>query len=58
MFDYKNYLKPAFKRIGIKQIELTQKLGKSNQTIKGLVAGTNCPSYDGHIQVMKFRFKG
>ncbi|OEZ33079.1 repressor [Francisella endosymbiont of Amblyomma maculatum] len=53
MFDYKNDLKPALKRIGMKQIELAQKLGKSDRTIKGWVAGTNCPSYDGHIQVMK-----
>ena len=53
MFDYKTDLKSALKRIGMKQIELAQKLGKSDRTIKGWVAGTNCPSYDGHIEVMK-----
>lgn len=53
MFDYKTDLKPALKRIGMKQVELAQKLGKSDRTIKGWVAGTNCPSYDGHIEVMK-----
>ncbi|MBY7735304.1 LexA family protein [Francisella philomiragia] len=53
MFNYKTDLKPALKRIGMKQIELAQKLGKSDRTIKGWVAGTNCPSYDGHIEVMK-----
>lgn len=53
MFDYKTDLKPALKRIGMKQVELAQKLGKSDRTIKGWVAGTNCPSYDGHIEVMR-----
>ncbi len=53
MFDYKTDLKPALKRIGMKQVELAQRLGKSDRTIKGWVAGTNCPSYDGHIEVMR-----
>ncbi|MEY8702657.1 LexA family protein [Francisella philomiragia] len=53
MFNYKTDLKPALKRIGMKQVELAQKLGKSDRTIKGWVAGTNCPSYDGHIEVMR-----
>ncbi|WP_150464557.1 LexA family protein [Francisella sp. XLW-1] len=53
MFDYKTDLKPALKRIGMTQIELAKKLGKSDRSIKGWVAGTNCPSYDGHIEVMK-----
>ncbi|EDN34967.1 prophage repressor protein [Francisella tularensis subsp. tularensis FSC033] len=53
MFNYKTDLKPALKRIGMKQIELAKKLGKSDRTIKGWVAGTNCPSYDGHIEVMR-----
>ena len=53
MFDYKTDLKPALKRVGMKQIDLAKKLGKSDRTIKAWVAGTNCPSYDGHIEVMK-----
>lgn len=53
MFNYKTDLKPALKRIGMTQIELAKKLGKSDRSIKGWVAGTNCPSYDGHIEVMK-----
>ncbi len=53
MFDYKKDLKPALKKRGMKQIELAKLLDKSDRTIKNWVAGTNTPTYDGHIEVMK-----
>ena len=53
MFDYKKDLKPALKKIGMKQIELAKLLNKSDRTVKGWVAGTNTPTYEGHLQIMK-----
>ena len=53
MFDYKKDLKPTLKKIGMTQIQLAKILNKNVRTIKFWVSGTNSPTYDGHIQVMK-----
>ncbi|WP_150467586.1 LexA family protein [Francisella sp. SYW-9] len=53
MFIYERDLKPALKKIGMTQKRLGEIIGKSERTIKGWVAGTNKPYYDGHEAVMK-----
>ncbi|WP_150467317.1 LexA family protein [Francisella sp. SYW-9] len=53
MFKYSKDLKPTLKKIGMKQKELAEILGKSERTIKHWVAGVNSPAYDTHLEVMK-----
>lgn len=53
MFKYSIDLKPTLKKIGMKQKELAEILGKSERTIKHWVAGVNSPAYDTHLEVMK-----
>ncbi|ASG68908.1 repressor [Francisella halioticida] len=53
MFKYSKDLKPTLKKIGMKQKELAEILGKSERTIKHWVAGINSPAYDTHLEVMK-----
>ncbi|APC92428.1 MULTISPECIES: LexA family protein [Francisella] len=53
MFKYSRDLKPILKKIGMKQKELAEILGKSERTIKHWVAGVNSPAYDTHLKVME-----
>lgn len=53
MFVYKRDLKPALKKIGMTQKELSKIVGKSERAVKGWVAGTSKPTYDGHEIIMK-----
>jgi SOS-response transcriptional repressor LexA len=53
MFVYKRDLKPALKKIGMTQKELSKIVGKSERAVKGWVAGTSKPTYGGHEIIMK-----